>query len=111
MIRLSRPNANGGQTDTDPIEKPSTRIIGEQELGHRLLGSVAGQRGGEKFIPDDIRKRGAEYGDARGEYQPGLVRRFRALLTNGFKELACAIEIDPVTLAEVSLGLSGDHCR
>jgi hypothetical protein len=63
----------------------------------------------EEFIADLFRERRAEHRDRRREHQPRLVAS--AGMADGVDQVARAVEIDPVTLVELGLGLAGDDRR
>ena len=100
-----------GRLQADPVEEAAPRIVGEQQIADRLLGSVAGQRGGDELVADLFRERRAEHGD-RGredEARPIGAARQRLLAPDRLEQRVGSAEIDCVALVEIGLGLSGDH--
>ena len=60
----------------------------------------------EEFVADLFRERRAEHRDRGREHQPRLVAA--AGVADGVDQVARAVEIDPVALVELGLGLAGD---
>ncbi len=54
-------------------------------------------------ITDHLGKRFAEHGNRRGEDQPGTVRGRLPGHTDGFEQIARAIEVNAVALLEICL--------
>ncbi len=103
------PDADGRQPNADAVHETAARIVGQQQLADRLLGSVAEQRGMEELVADRVRERRAEHRDRRGEHDPGLVAA--ANQPDRIEQHPRAVEIDPVALVEIELGLAGDDRR
>ena len=62
----------------------------------------------EEFVADLFRERRAEHRDRGREHQPRLVAA--AGVADGVDQVARSVEIDPVALVELGLGLAGDDC-
>ena len=84
-------DADRGQADADAVEEAAARVVVEQELAHRLLGAVAGQRRGEEFVADRLGEGGAEDGDRGGEDH---ARAVVGLGADRLEEVAGAVEVD-----------------
>src|SRR5215211_6265602 len=106
LIGLPRPYANGGQPDPYAIEKSAPRVIGQKQLTHRLLRAIARKRRQKEFIPDRLRERSAENGDGGREDKSWLVSIPDG--ADGIEQKPGTVEIDPVALVEIGLGLAGN---
>ena len=108
-VGLAGPHADRGQADADAVEEAAARIVGQQQLCHRLLRAVACQRRAEELVADRLGKRRAEHRDRRGEDDARLVAG--ADSADRLEELARAVQIDAVALLEIRLGLARDDGR
>ena len=57
------------------VDEAPPRVIGQQQLGDRLLGAVAGGRSTEVVVGDDVGDRRPEDRDRGAEDQAGRVAR------------------------------------
>ena len=108
LFGRARPDADGGQPDADAVDEAAPGVVGQQQLADRLLGAVAGERQRRRSPPGSGSGSGApktaieEANTSRGRY-PSAARADR------LQQRAGAVEVDPVALVEVGLGLAGDH--
>ncbi len=109
QIGLARPHADSRQANGDAIHEPAPGVVGQKQLRDRLLGSVA--RGGRRavLVADHLRERRPEDRYRRAEDEPRPVAGGRR--ARRFKQAAGRVEIHPVALLEVGLGLAGDDRR
>src|SRR3974390_1336685 len=115
LVWLARPHANRRQTDANPLEKAAPCVVGEQQLGHRFLRSVGGERRQMEVVGNGFRERRAEHRDRGGENESWLVVADRA---HRLEQCAGAVEVDAVALLEISFrfarnyaGEMEDHVR
>ena len=100
-----RTNGDGGQANADAVDQAPPGVVGQQQLAHRLLGPVRRERGEVEVVVDDRGERRPEHGDRRAEHHPGPARG----RSQGVEQVAGAVEVDPVALGRVGLGLARHH--
>ena len=94
------------QADTDAVEKAATRVVGQQQLGHRLLRPVAGQGCQALVVADHLGKWRAEDGNRRGEHHAGTVTLTER--ADGVEQGPRSVEVDAVALLEIGLRFARD---
>src|SRR6266436_3974984 len=109
LVGKTGTDANGREPDADAVHKTAARIVGQQKFADRLLGAVAQQRRVKELVADRFRKRGAEHRDRRSEYDARLVAA--AGKPDRIEQHPRAVEVDPIALVEIELGLAGDDSR
>ena len=108
LVGPPRPDADGGQPDADAVDEAAAGVVGEQELTDRLLRAVAGQRCGSEVLRRHVGQRSTEHRDRGGEDQPRSVPVDRVRGADRLEQCTGAVEVDPVAVVEVGLGLTGD---
>src|ERR1700722_9519545 len=113
LVGQSGTNADRGQAEANAVEEPAPRIVSEPKLADRLLGSVAGQRSGEKFVADLVGKRRAIDRDRGGEDQARLVGAAgqSLLAPDRLEDRVGSPEVDGVAFVEIRLRFARDHRR
>src|ERR1700722_19748023 len=111
FVWQARADADGGQAQANAVEESLPRIVCEQKLTDRLLGSVAGQGSGEKLVTDLVGKGRAIDRDRGGEDQARLVGAAgQSLLAPDRLEYRVgSTEVDGVAFVEIGLRFARDH--
>ena len=91
------------------VHEPAPGVVGQQQLADGLLGAVAGQRGEVVVVRDRCGQRRTVDRDRGGEHQPGPVAVGGVPGADRLQQVAGAVQVDPVALVEVGLGLPGHH--
>ena len=73
--------------DADAVEKAAPGVVGKQQLDHRFLRAVGGQRRQREIVADRFRERRAEHRDRGSEHDP---RPIGAADQRGSLRRACA---------------------
>ena len=99
-----------GSRTADAVDETAARVVGQQQLGDRLLGAVARQRGELFVVADHVGERCAKDRDRRGDHD---TRHVLAVLLGAqrVEQQPRAVEIDAVALVEVGFGLARTRPR
>ena len=109
QVRLAGADADRRQPDADAVDEAAPAVVGQQQLVDRLLGAVAGPRGGGEVVRDRIGQRGAVDRYRGREHQPRGVAVGKVGASDRLQQPAGAVEVHPVSLVEVRLRLAGHH--
>src|SRR5262249_6145696 len=104
QIGLAGSNADRRQPDRDSVQEAAAAVVGEEQLGDRLLCPVARLRSRAVVVVDHVWERGAEHRDRRAEHDTRAI--VESARPNSVEEEPRSVDVDAVALLEIELRLT-----